>query len=78
MKKLLLIAIVAVMAASCSTFDKWKTPATPDAGVAPGEKSSYLMNKPDSISAPDAKSTATTTVKKKKKKKVVPAPVRAK
>ncbi|MBC7429759.1 MAG: hypothetical protein H7336_14175 [Bacteriovorax sp.] len=73
MKKLLLIALVAVVAASCSTFDKWKTPATQDAGLAPGEKSSYLMNKPDSISAPDAKSTSTTTGKKKKKKKTTTA-----
>ena len=67
MKKLLLITLVGLIASSCSTFDKWKTPTSSNAGLAPGEKSSYLLNKPDSISAPDV-NTAKTTIKKKKKK----------
>jgi hypothetical protein len=71
MKNLLLLSLILVFAASCSTFDKWKTPVAADGGVPPGEKSSYLLNKPDSTATQT--DTATSVKKKKKKKKVAPS-----
>lgn len=70
MKKLSMLAIVAIFAASCSNLDKFKTPETPNGGVAEGEKSSYLLNRPEDNKP--AEKTKTTTTKKKaatKKKK---------
>jgi hypothetical protein len=68
MKKVLSCLLLVFIATSCSSIEnateKWKTPNGPDAGLAPGEKSSYLMNKEDSISVPEVK-------KAPKKKKAI-------
>ncbi len=68
MKKLSTLAFIAIFAVSCSSFDKYKTPETPNGGVAEGEKSSYLLNKPED-SKPAEKTTKTATKKKTSTKK---------
>lgn len=45
MKKLSILALTMIFFVSCSSFDKYKTPNAPNAGLAEGEKSSYLLNK---------------------------------
>lgn len=58
MKKVFGLFVLVIFVSSCSfiekTTEKWKTPNDGDAGIAPGEKSSYLMNKeqPDKTAAP--------------------------
>lgn len=69
MKKLLGLLMVALIATSCSSIEnataKWKTPDSPDAGLAPGEKSNYLESSTAPTPAPETKAAA-----KKKKKPV--------
>lgn len=69
MKKLLGLLMVALIATSCSSIEnateKYKTPESPDAGLAPGEKSNYLESSTTPTPAPtEAKAPA-------KKKKAV-------
>ena len=51
MKNLLGLLLILIMTVSCSSIEqataKWKTPETSEAGLAPGEKSNYLLNKED-------------------------------
>ena len=70
MKKLSILALVAIFTVSCSSFDKYKTPETPNAGVGEGEKSSYLLNKPEETK-PVEKTTKTATKKKTSTKKKI-------
>lgn len=70
MKKLIVIVMAGMLAASCSSIEnataKWKTPESSDAGVAPGEKSNYL--KGDDEAAAAVKTAPKKEEKKKKKK----------
>lgn len=49
MKKTLALILILMISISCSSIekatDKWKTPENAEAGLAPGEKSNYLLNK---------------------------------
>jgi hypothetical protein len=49
LKRVFGLFVLVLFVSSCSfiekTTEKWKTPVEPDAGLAPGEKSSYLLNK---------------------------------
>lgn len=67
MKKLFGLLIIALVAISCSSVEnateKWKTPESPGAGLAPGEKSNYLESSKAPTPAPEKKA----AVKKKKK-----------
>jgi hypothetical protein len=69
MKKVLGLLMVALIATSCSSIEnateKYKTPESPDAGVAPGEKSNYL----ESAKTPEAPVKAPAKKKKKAVKK---------
>ena len=67
MKMLFSLLLVAFIATSCSSVEeataKWKTPDSPDAGLAPGEKSNYLESSIKATPAPENQA----PVKKKKK-----------
>lgn len=69
MKKLLGFLIVALIATSCSSIEsateKYKTPESPDAGLATGEKSNYL----EAAKTPEAPAKAPAKKKKKAVKK---------
>ena len=51
MKKLFGLLVILVVTASCAQIEqatsKWKTPENSEAGLAPGEKSNYLLDKQD-------------------------------
>ena len=84
MKKLSILAMTMIFFAYCSSFDKYKTPDTPNAGVGEGEKSSYLLNKDKAkVSkqeikdpAPKAKTTKITKTSANKKKTTTKTKVR--
>lgn len=69
MKKLVGLLMIALIATSCSSIEnatsKYKTPDSPDAGLAPGEKSNYLESSTSPTPVVDEKTPA------KKKKKAV-------
>ena len=69
MKKLIGLLMIALIATSCSSVEnatsKWKTPETPDAGLAPGEKSNYLESSTSPTPVVEKKTPA------KKRKKVI-------
>lgn len=70
MKKYLTLLALILTLSSCSFFDRWKTPEGPNAGLDEGEKSSYLLNKPESKESAvveKSQKTKKKTVKKKKK-----------
>lgn len=67
MKKLMVLLMMALITTSCSSIEnatsKWKTPESPDAGLAPGEKSKYL----ESSTSPTPIGDKNTPAKKKKR-----------
>lgn len=69
MKKLMGLLMIALIATSCSSIEnatsKYKTPDSPDAGLAPGEKSNYLESSTSPTPVVEKKAPA-----KKKKKPV--------
>lgn len=71
MKKLSLLVLLAFLSASCSSLDKFKTPEDSNAGLKEGEKSNYLLNRPDDAknTAPVAKPAAKKKASAKKKTK---------
>lgn len=69
MKILFSLLVIAFMASSCSSVEeataKWKTPDSPGAGLAPGEKSNYLESSIKATPSPEKKAP-----EKKKKKPI--------
>ena len=73
MKKLLILSLVSLFAASCSSIEdatsKYKTPEAPNAGLTEGEKSHYILEQDKSGESKLPSTDASTTTKKPAKKK---------